>query len=154
MSDQTLTTELSQQLIDRFWETVPTVWHLVRNQIHTTAVQKCDISVEQFHILRHIGKGVDSVSELATIKHISRPAISQAVNTLVERGLVARSQEAHDRRYVHLKLTATGERLLNEIFQETRTWMSARLAALTDAEIEQVLTGLTLLKRGMEGGSG
>jgi ABC-type transport system involved in cytochrome bd biosynthesis fused ATPase/permease subunit len=65
------------------------VWHRVRSHIHTIAIQDYDISVEQFHILRHIGKGVDSLSELATIKHISRPAISQAVNGLVEKGLVA-----------------------------------------------------------------
>jgi DNA-binding MarR family transcriptional regulator len=151
MTDSILQMDLRQQVIERFWETVPPVWHLVRNYIHTIAIQNYDISVEQFHILRHIGKGVDSVSELATIKHISRPAVSQAVNGLVDKGLVARSQEAQDRRYVHLKLTETGNRLLNEIFQETRTWMSGRLASLTPAQMDKISEALGFLKNAMEG---
>jgi DNA-binding MarR family transcriptional regulator len=126
------------------------VWHRVRSHIHTIAIQDYDISVEQFHILRHIGKGVDSVSELATIKHISRPAISQAVNGLVEKGLVARRQEANDRRYVHLDLTETGKTLLSQIFSATREWMNSQLSALSDREMEQVIAALGILKDAME----
>jgi DNA-binding MarR family transcriptional regulator len=144
------TTDLRQQLIERFWETIPPVWHRVRAHIHTLAGQHHDLSAEQFHILRHIHKGAGSVSQLAQVKGISRPAVSQAVNGLVDRGLVARSQEAQDRRYVHLRLTDTGRSVLDEVFSATRDWMSSQLSSLTDAEIEQVLTGLSLLKRGME----
>jgi DNA-binding MarR family transcriptional regulator len=148
MTDRTAT-DLRQQVIDRFWETVPPVWHMVRNHIHTLAIQNYNISVEQFHILRHIGKGVDSVSELATLKHISRPAVSQAINGLVEQGLVSRSQHAQDRRYVHLKLTETGQHLLNEIFEETRGWMSARMSILSQDEMENMIGALGSLKRAL-----
>jgi len=143
-------TDLRRQLIERFWETVPPVWHQVRSYIHTLAVQEYDISVEQFHILRHIGKGVDSVSELAKVKHISRPAVSQAVNGLVEKGLVARSQEAQDRRYVHLALTETGRAVLDNVFSDTREWMCGQLAALSGTELQQIIDGLAVLKRGMQ----
>ena len=68
-------------------------------------------------------KGFTSVSELAAIRQISRPAISQAVDVLVEKGLISRQQEAEDRRFVHLLLTPNGEALLNKIFQENRAWM-------------------------------
>jgi DNA-binding MarR family transcriptional regulator len=150
MIEQTTQTELRQQLIERFWETVPPVWHLVRNHIHTTAIQNYDISVEQFHVLRHIGKGIDSVSELAAVKHISRPAISQAVNGLVDKGLVARSQEAQDRRYVHLKLTETGQMLLSQIFSATKEWMSGQLSALSEHEMSNIIDALGVLKDAME----
>jgi DNA-binding MarR family transcriptional regulator len=52
---------------------------------------------------------------------------------------------------VHLKLTETGNRLLNEIFQETRTWMSGRLASLTPAQMDKIIEALGLLKNAMEG---
>jgi MarR family transcriptional regulator, 2-MHQ and catechol-resistance regulon repressor len=149
MIEEQVQTDLGQQVIDRFWETIPPVWHLVRNHIHTLAIQNYNISVEQFHILRHISKGVDSVSELATIKHISRPAVSQAINGLVEQGLVSRSQQAQDRRYVHLILTETGQYLLNEIFEETRGWMSSRLSILSKDEMENMIVALGSLKRAL-----
>jgi DNA-binding MarR family transcriptional regulator len=137
-------------LIDRFFETVPPVWHAVRSHIHTLAVQEHDISVEQFHVLRHISKGVDSVSALAEVKRISRPAISQAVNGLVDKGYITRTTGEHDRRYIHLCLTETGRSVLDKIFSATRDWMSAELSSLTNIEIDQVIAGLSLLKRGME----
>ena len=94
------TEELRQKAIDRFWETIPPVWNQVRNNLRSIAAEKFEISVEQFHILRHIRKGITSVSELADVKQISRPAISQAVDVLVEKGLISRQQDADDRRFV------------------------------------------------------
>ena len=74
---------LRQQVLDRFWETVPSIWNQVRNNLRCIAAESFEISVEQFHILRHVRRGICSVSELATAKNISRPAVSQAVDLLV-----------------------------------------------------------------------
>ncbi len=74
--------------------------------------------MEQFHILRHIRRGLGSVSELAEVKQISRSAISQAVDLLVERGLICRLQNAQDRRNIPLELTEAGNSLLDTIWGE------------------------------------
>ena len=106
-----------------------------------------DISVEQFHILRYIRRGRWSVSELAEAKNISRPAISQGVDVLVNKGLVTRSPNAQDRRYVQLELTSSGNALLDAVFQNTRTWMKTRLISFAADELEDIVRGMEALKK-------
>jgi DNA-binding MarR family transcriptional regulator len=146
MVSELTTTELRQKAIDRFWETVPSLWNLVRNNVRSIAAEKFDISVEQFHILRHIRKGICSVSDLAKTRQISRPAVSQAVEALVEKGLVSRQPVADDRRFVKLLLTPTGDDLLNKIFQQNRVWMEEKMIELDDVELTRILDALDTLK--------
>lgn len=139
--------EALQQAIDHFWETIPPTWNNVRSHVRSIATEKFDISVEQFHILRHVRKGMTSVSDLATIRQISRPAISQAVNVLVERGLLTRHHSTDDRRFVELKLTQSGDDLLNAVFAENRTWMMERLSELPSNEMTCLMNAMEVLKK-------
>jgi DNA-binding MarR family transcriptional regulator len=140
-SDETL-----QQTIDRFWETVPPIWNTVRSRVRSAATQEFEITVEQFHILRHIRKGAHSGSKLADVGRISRPAISQAVDALVNKGLVSRIQSMDDRRYVQLELTPDGAALLDAIFGQARQWMKTKLASLEADDLQAIMSGLALLK--------
>ena len=141
------TEELLYQAIERFWETIPPVWNTIKHNVRSTATDHFDISVEQFHILRHIRKGIVSVSDLATERQISRPAISQAVDVLVDKGLIARGENAEDRRFVQLELTPTGNDLLNTVFEKNRAWMKEQMASLTQEEMNTLLEGLAVLKK-------
>ncbi len=141
------TEELLYQAIERFWETIPPVWNTIKHNVRSTATDHFDISVEQFHILRHIRKGIVSVSDLATERQISRPAISQAVDVLVDKGLIARGENAEDRRFVQLELTPTGNDLLNTVFEKNRAWMKEQMASLTQEEMNTLLQGLVVLKK-------
>jgi DNA-binding MarR family transcriptional regulator len=138
--------KLRDQAIDRFWETVPPLWNTVRSHIRATATAKFDISVEQFHVLRHVRRGIGSISELATAKNISRPAISQAVDVLVKKGLLTRVHSTQDRRYVELALTEAGNNLLDTVFQETRQWMKERMCDLTPHELELMIRAMEVMK--------
>ena len=144
------TKRLHDQVIERFWETVPPLWNFVRSHIRATATSQFDITVEQFHVLRHVRRGVGSISDLATAKNISRPAISQAVDTLVNKGLLTRVQSAQDRRYVELALTDQGSHLLDTVFEETRAWMKARMQTLTAEELEIMCQGMEVMKKMLE----
>jgi len=139
--------ELLERTLDHFWETIPSLWSQVRAHIRSVATENFDISVEQFHILRYIRRGRWSVSELAEAKNISRPAISQGVDVLVNKGLVTRSPNVQDRRYVQLELTPSGNALLDEVFQNTRTWMKTRLTSFAADELEDVVRGMEALKK-------
>ena len=142
-----LSNELLKQVVDAFWEGFPPYWHRVRAHIRQVALAQFDITVEQFHILRHIRKGKASISELAEAKNISRPATSQAVDVLVNKGLVIRAQVPQDRRHVHLSLTASGSSLLDAIFENTRQWMMHSLAPLSETELLALLQALEALKK-------
>jgi len=139
--------ELFQHVIDRFWETIPPTWNLIRGRIRTTAAENYGITFEQFHILRHIRKGIHSVGELADVKQISRPAVSQAVEMLVTKGLITRQPKPDDRRFVQLELTDNGNELLNEIFKKNREWMMEKLALLSSEEIFNILLAMDAFQK-------
>src|SRR5512139_3368846 len=136
---------LRDQAIDRFWETVPPLWNSIRSHIRATATANFDISVEQFHVLRSVRRGTDSVSELATAKNISRPAISQAVEVLVKKGLLTRVPSKEDRRCVDLVLTEAGNHLLDTVFKETRSWMKERMGDLSPEELEAIAKAMEIM---------
>jgi len=139
--------EFQEQAIDRFWETIPPLWGTVRAHIRAEATSQFDISVEQFHVLRHVRRGTNSISDLATAKNISRPAISQAVDVLVNKGLMTRTQSTEDRRFVELELTDSGNALLDALFKETRTWMKELISDLTNEELDTVAKAMEVLKK-------
>ena len=141
-----LTKERQDRAIDHFWETIPPLWNTIRQHIRAEATGRFDISGEQFHVLRFVRRGM-SISELASAKNISRPAISQAVDVLVNKGLLTRTQSASDRRYVELTLTQEGNSLLDSVFRETRAWMKERMQDLTEEELDNIVNAMTSLKK-------
>jgi DNA-binding MarR family transcriptional regulator len=138
-------TEILDSTIDKFWETIPSLWHIIRARIRDEAVSQFDITVEQFHILRRINKGRNSVSKLAEAKHISRPAISRAVDVMVNKNLVTRTQNTQDRRYIELDLTPKGHELLEVIFGKNRQWMLQKLSSLEEIELMRIQEALNVL---------
>jgi DNA-binding MarR family transcriptional regulator len=136
-----------RRAVDAFWDVLLPFWNQVRAHIRQTAVEEHDLTVEQFHILRHIRRGFTSVSELALAKNISRPAASQAVDGLVKKGFILREQGMRDRRVVRLALTPAGDALLDTIFEETRRWMMSVLAPLSDEELDRLVLALASLKK-------
>jgi len=144
--EKTMTEENLRQTIDQFWETVPMVWNQIRSHVRTIAAEQFDISVGQFHVLRHIHKGLTSVRDIADARQTSRPCVSQEADALFEKGLITRRQEADDRRFVHLALTPEGEGLLIQIFQQNRIWMMERMASISVEDLELITEGLARLK--------
>jgi DNA-binding MarR family transcriptional regulator len=145
------TERLIPAAIEAFWSTVPPVWNRVKGNVRAIAVEHYDISVEQFHILRHIRRGLTSVSELAEVKQISRSAISQAVEILVARGLIYRRQNALDRRNIPLELTESGNALLDTIWEKNRAWMKSRMISLNEQDLNTLTRAMEILSRTFAG---
>jgi DNA-binding MarR family transcriptional regulator len=135
----------SPLLIDKFWESVPPAWQQTRSQIRCSAVEKFQMTEEQFQVLRRICNGSASVSALAEASQTSRSAVSKAVDSLVRRGMVIRSQNPQDRRNLPLALTDEGRRVMDGVYDETERWLSARFARLTAEETDSLLKGLESL---------
>ena len=141
------TEQLIPAAIDAFWGSIPPVWNRIKGNIRSIAVEHYDISVEQFHILRHIRKGLTSVSELAEVRQISRSAISQAVDVLVERGLVCRLHNVQDRRNIPLELTGFGSQLLDTISEKNRVWMKSQMTSLSAQDLGTLTSAMEILAR-------
>ena len=139
--------DVLRQAVEAFWETFPPFWQRVRAHIRQVAAERFEISVEQFHILRHIRHGQGSVSELAEAKNISRPAISQGVDVLVNKGFITRTTETRDRRHVRLDLTPAGDAVLDVVFEDTHRWMMQTLAPLSEAELQILIRGMESLRK-------
>ncbi|MGD0753319.1 MAG: MarR family transcriptional regulator [Anaerolineales bacterium] len=139
------TEQLIPAAIEAFWSTIPPVWNRVKANVRAIALEHYDISVEQFHILRHIRRGLTSVSELAEVKQISRSAVSQAVDILVARGLICRHQNALDRRNIPLELTEAGNALLDTIWGKNRAWMKNRMVSLTEMDLKTLTCAMEIL---------
>ena len=142
---ESATEQLIPAAIEAFWSTIPPVWNRVKGNVRAIALDHYDISVEQFHILRHIRRGLTSVSELAEVKQISRSAISQAVEILVARGLICRRQNALDRRNIPLELTESGNALLDTISEKNRAWMRNQMTSLTVQELNILTSAMEIL---------
>ncbi len=136
-----------RETIDEVWSTLPPVWNRIRSNIRSIAEEQTGIRVEQFHILRHIRKGITSVSEIAEAKQISRSAVSQAVDQLVESGLVCRRQNAKDRRNIPLELTEAGNTLLDTIWERNRAWMGEKMAGLSPEELTELSRAMRILAK-------
>ena len=135
------------QAAERFWEAVPTVWDRVRENLRSTATSRLNITVGQFHILRFIRHGKNTVGQLANSRQISRSAVSQSVEHLVEKGYIRRQERGEDRRYVRLELTEQGAELLNIAYAENRKWIVSKLSRLSPDELNCMLQGLEPMRK-------
>jgi DNA-binding MarR family transcriptional regulator len=143
----TIESAQAEQLIDRFWEAVPPVWHITRAYIRQVAAEKFSMTSEQFQVLRRIRKGIDSVSALADANRTSRSSVSKAVDALVHKGLVSRLTDLIDRRHIHLTLTTEGERLLKEVYDQAEAWLREKFQTLAPDELALLLEALPILQK-------
>jgi DNA-binding MarR family transcriptional regulator len=100
------------------------------------------LSPPQVHLLFTIGRkkaeGM-SVKELAELSHITPGAVTQFVDGLVQKGLVAREGDPSDRRIVRLKLTELAKKQFEKFRKEHLASMSRVFEALNDDEIKQLI---------------
>jgi DNA-binding MarR family transcriptional regulator len=59
---------------------------------------------------------------------------------------VKRQESHNDRRRIHLTLTSNGEALLIQARPETQAYLEARLAALPETEIEEIIRAMQSLR--------
>jgi DNA-binding MarR family transcriptional regulator len=137
---------LLQQSIEAFWQTFPSTWRSIHTYTHNIAVERYNITMAQFIILRQIHYGRTSVSRLADAGHISRPAISRQVDILVNKQLVNRVENTADRRHVSLSLTDRGKQLMAELYKETHQWMEVKMGKLSSEELSTIICALELLR--------
>jgi DNA-binding MarR family transcriptional regulator len=106
------------------------------------------LSAHQASILDHLD-GTEAVSLMRLAKHmgVTPSTMSLAIERLVRRGYVLRERDSGDRRRLHLRLSAAGERIkeASSVLEPAR--VRELLARMPRPQREAALRGLELLAR-------
>jgi len=108
------------------------------------AVEDEELSLTQLKAMHVLGADEDlSLNGLADrLGGLSLPTLSRAVESLVKRGYVSRSEDAVDRRVKRLRLTAKGRRTVDRLIDIRAAELEAVLDTLTDEERDQLARAL------------
>ena len=103
------------------------------------------LSVSQVMALFQIyRRGSYDVSDIGGELGVTSAAASQLLEGLVQRDLVTRVEDAHDRRIRRILLTEEGRRVLQKIRSRER-WTHGLANALTPTEQERIISALRIL---------
>ena len=120
--------------------------------------RKLSISQMEFDILvfLHNNPGRDTARDIVALRGLPKSNVSQAVEVLMGKGLLARSQDAEDRRRGHPGLTeAAGPRVPQLLEAQQTFWEQAfRDVSAQDAECLAALYGRIVKNLSEKGGNG
>ena len=131
--------DLLQELIERLMS-------VMRKVRHDIVPSEPLLSPPQIHILFAISTSKEgvSVSELAELSGVTPGAITQFVNALVERDLVARESDPNDRRIVRLRVTPTARRQMDRMRRE---YLTATARTFDELSLDDLRTLNEILSR-------
>ena len=139
---------LLKEAMDLFRKVMMPFWHITRSKIHKMAMEgEYGITSAQFHTIRQIHSGIDSVSELAGCMHVSKPNISRLVDELVQEGIVDRSRDETDRRNIKLALTKNGEKLIQDLQDRYREILTEQFSILNDEELSSMILAFRSMEK-------
>lgn len=94
----------------------------------------------QFYILHQLDlKGKCTVGELADSMAVKPSAITAMIDRLDKHEFVVRDRDDHDRRVVHIRLTASGRDTLNQVKKHRQAILQHYLSHLTPDELESMI---------------
>ena len=82
--------------------------------MQTYGLKKIDIDVLYF--LSHSGKQ-DTAKDIANLIYVSKAHVSNAIENLHQKALIDLIADPSDRRYVHIRISASGQQIVDEIKQ-------------------------------------
>ena len=122
----------------------PQVWHACHRHVPPTA----ELTTREATLLAHLAEdALQRPRRLAEHLSIGASTLSEALNRLVERGLVERRRHGADGRRIDFVLTASGRAVVGSGSPLDPQRLGAALSRLAEAEREQAVTGLRLLAR-------
>jgi DNA-binding MarR family transcriptional regulator len=105
---------------------------LMRSGAHT-------LSRTEWGVLSTLMERSRRITELAQTEALAQPTVTQLVDKLESRGLVARARSEDDGRVVLVEITGAGTERLEEVRAEIRANMREALANLPDEELRDLV---------------
>lgn len=100
-----------------------------------------------FALLAMLAEHARSLTELANLRGVSLPTMSNSITALVQHGWVKRVESAADRRVVLVEVTATGRAALDRVTRCAETHMAEALTPLDGTSRRRLQAGLGVLRR-------
>ncbi len=114
-----LTLERTDKLLKAMLVFSRTVSHVLEDR--SVQATKTSLSRSRIQILRLLGqRGHQTSTKLARFLGVSKPAVTQIIDTMVKDKMVVRKRMAEDRRSVELRLTARGRETFRKVRDEQR----------------------------------
>ena len=142
---------LAGETVSALLDVLPRLGRVLKSHMGNTG-----LTPQQLHLLlavgelaRRNGEGAQP-GELSRRCWLSSPAITAAVDDLVEQGLCARTHSDKDRRKVLVSLTPTGQQALQEARSAATTSLARLLTGWDEARIREFLCMLRELDRSAE----
>jgi DNA-binding MarR family transcriptional regulator len=109
-------------------------------------MDETDLSFSQISVLMRLKHGGNiGVSEIGDQLGVTNAAASQAVDRLVQLGLIERTEDPDDRRAKRLALTQKGRTLIEKGIEARSQWIEGLTDALTSEQQNMIISALILL---------
>ena len=118
---------MDREIVDRFYYLTECMRKKMLNHVTIGGISKGEFTMLQFIELCGSEQSEVTTAILSEKLHISKPAVSQMINTLEQKHYVTREINKNDRRLIIISLTEAGMQTLRE---EKNKFMSRMNAAL------------------------
>lgn len=125
--------------VEKIYETMQKFHKMKMNLNDTGEITRGEIMMLKMikaNSSEHEGVTISTLSELL---NISKPAVSQVLNTLEDKKYVERSAVKNDRRLVHVRLTGSGEECLARKYQAQLLMMNKVFDRMGEDDTKQLL---------------
>ena len=126
-----------EKLIEQLNQFAVMMMHI--NMIYNVQLmQEYDLSFTHLNSLFYIHRaGCTNIHCLAEHLGVTKAAVSQMIDRLVDSGLISRQEAPSDRRSKLICLSETGESPVQKAFQARQKWIPNLAASLTESQQEQ-----------------
>jgi len=117
-----------------------------RERILSEILRPHDLSLTQWRLLYSLAKLQNrTMNEVADFLTLDRTSLTRAVDKLVVRGLLLRTEVAHDRRLTEITLTAAGRALRAEVLEQNVELYERLIEGADDASLEAATEVMELM---------
>lgn len=124
--------ETTRETTERLERLIPKVIRMLHRGTEHDELE--EFPVNQIRVLLLLFDGPATPTQVGEELNLSPSAVSQVTKKLEQAGMLERSDDPHDRRVRHLRLSASGNELLDRRFQARIDCAQSQIERLTEAE--------------------
>jgi DNA-binding MarR family transcriptional regulator len=120
-----------------------TAYNDISKCINPAELLKIELTSSQIKVLTAFSDKDDhTMTELSQALSVTLPTMTVMVDRLIQNGLVTRERDEHDRRFVRVRLTEGGRKMLGDLMAIRKQEFEKILKALSEDEIDLFLASI------------